>query len=787
MKYRILVLALLMLCGLGVVQAQDSEATYQLRKPDLKRFTETAPQAIQAWNDELPAYYVKVPSIPIGDIVRYEIRQDYSDEALFQQNFDILSKLYDALKSVVPVLSVGDSTDIQWFIPLLKAWLRDNPTDLDNQTQLNIPGFNISVRPVDFNGDNVNEYSLHLGFGSITEFMVLKKNSMSKEGYDIFEFISNDAEQPFNFHSIDSGAIDDFNADGLPEWVMYDELHDYYDWCKDFQVVGWSDGRIRNLIADQPKTNCMSGDIEFINLDQDAAKEIRQTDGGASGANWGCNATTTVIWDWDGTGYHITQEKTDQAATLGCAMNEAESLVWDGELEKAIPIYERGLEQQWTGNYPDYFDSTTRDEMTQYAKARLAVTYALVGRYKDAGRLITELKAETPQSEMMATLIKQLLNVPVTDVSLCSAAYNMFWDYEHSMVGYHLPSNIVVGRNHFVCCIGDNAPPKPEKAGCDAPRLIDQTLSQKRFLTNQSPLDQITSLGMNVESSFHADLNGDGWDEWLIWPIAKVAPILFVPDNDVYVISRPNVRRPNAYSQLETHSLPQGEVGLVDWIYLYPYVTNMEAYYYDVRDVGSGLCKETQEGVYGSVLLWQLKGTELKPMPEIPLCEKRSIADLFQDDNRELHAWSLRTTFEHEKNFVPTIFRWESLSHTYKPPMQISFASTSNPHEDTTPLPSYFGEADLFDEMGTITDKMWQKQYSQALERIDNALAHHAPDALPLLTNGLHYYRGITLEALNRPDEALAEYITIYKDAPVSAWGKLAALHLDCVANCGNS
>jgi hypothetical protein len=42
-----------------------------------------------------------------------------------------------------------------------------------------------------------------------------------------------------------------------------------------------------------------------------------------------------------------------------------------------------------------------------------------------------------------------------------------------------------------------------------------------------------------------------------------------------------------------------------------------------------------------------------------------------------------------------------------------------------------------------------------------------------------YYLRALALEALNRPDEALAEYIAITEAAPESAWGMLAALHLE--------
>lgn len=43
------------------------------------------------------------------------------------------------------------------------------------------------------------------------------------------------------------------------------------------------------------------------------------------------------------------------------------------------------------------------------------------------------------------------------------------------------------------------------------------------------------------------------------------------------------------------------------------------------------------------------------------------------------------------------------------------------------------------------------------------------------------YYYALVLESRNRPDEALAEYIAIYEAAPESAWGMLAALHLERV------
>jgi hypothetical protein len=43
----------------------------------------------------------------------------------------------------------------------------------------------------------------------------------------------------------------------------------------------------------------------------------------------------------------------------------------------------------------------------------------------------------------------------------------------------------------------------------------------------------------------------------------------------------------------------------------------------------------------------------------------------------------------------------------------------------------------------------------------------------------IRYIRAFALEELNRLDEALTEYVSIYEAAPESAWGRLARLHLE--------
>lgn len=70
--------------------------------------------------------------------------------------------------------------------------------------------------------------------------------------------------------------------------------------------------------------------------------------------------------------------------------------------------------------------------------------------------------------------------------------------------------------------------------------------------------------------------------------------------------------------------------------------------------------------------------------------------------------------------------------------------------------------------------------YANTLLTAEQAVPYDEFDAVKF-----RYYRALALEFLNRPDEALAEYVVIYEAAPESVWGQLAALHLECVVNCG--
>jgi hypothetical protein len=106
---------------------------------------------------------------------------------------------------------------------------------------------------------------------------------------------------------------------------------------------------------------------------------------------------------------------------------------------------------------------------------------------------------------------------------------------------------------------------------------------------------------------------------------------------------------------------------------------------------------------------------------------------------------------------IPAVYGWNSDSRQY----DIEYLPVEEPAADTPDLRTY----------------MRKQQASEALAITEQELTQ--PDLSDHDRGRLQYYRAQALEMLDRPDEALAEYVAIYEAAPDSAWGMLATLHLE--------
>jgi hypothetical protein len=118
---------------------------------------------------------------------------------------------------------------------------------------------------------------------------------------------------------------------------------------------------------------------------------------------------------------------------------------------------------------------------------------------------------------------------------------------------------------------------------------------------------------------------------------------------------------------------------------------------------------------------------------------------------------------------APAIYQWDVANQMY------SVTQVETVNEVATDYPATFTyRMVLTDAQKAMLE---QKDYEAVLKILDFELTDDI--LLAIEQTGLSYMRGLALEALNRPDEALAEYVAIYEAAPESAWGMLARLHLE--------
>jgi hypothetical protein len=245
-----------------------------------------------------------------------------------------------------------------------------------------------------------------------------------------------------------------------------------------------------------------------------------------------------------------------------------------------------------------------------------------------------------------------------------------------------------------------------------------------------------------------------------------------------YQISRPDVNgyAPNGYNRLATWNLPE-ESGKV--------LVNLDfATHYEQRHAGYGLgggpgCP--QLGVPnrdiqmpeqpGSLRLWRLVDGELVLMFSAPMCQLVGLEDVFVDGagSHRLKGW----IWDDNLGYTPITYTWDSTVQNYvasllptpTPPAQVASSVLLNPS--------------VYSLASDALNAFEHGNYARVIENLNTSLQLESDDTLGLAQ--LHYIAAISFEALNRPDDALAQYVAIYEAAPDSSWGILAALHLELV------
>lgn len=767
-------------------QAQDEPDSFRLRIPTSTEYLEALPETLETWREEMPPEYGKVSALPVFGALWDDAEKRYED-ILIGQPFDVLNNALSEVLTSPPNSHYRFNVGSEWTMLLLEAWLRENPVDLSLMDKLEFPRFSFTFEAVDFDGDGSDEFAGKFSSYS-SGYLALQRDGTRPEGYRIaYQYHQGiQSSEAYNVY-FQPLQFEDITGDGQPEWFFADETNYSGVWysCGSLIILSWVGDTLVNIAPEDATGWCevsyLESALEKVNLDDDAAMELRVVRRDQD--NWQCDRQTTAILDWDGTSYQLISSEQIMADTLGCAMRQSEPLLWAGAWSEAIPLLEHGL-SVGQGELESYQLEIVA-EIEQYAQLRLTLAYSMSGRDGDAAALIDILQDETPASVLTGELI-DVMAAESDAVSRCIALYNVLNRYERSYFSSLRDfSHILMGRIEYFSGMAEDSPPQADKAGCDAPTLIDDLL-ELPFSTGGSPIEQLEERGLTVDESIRADLNGDGQDEWLVWLEARVSPLLFVVHEETYLISRPNVRRPSDYAIIEPQTMElDGERLLIDWIY----ISRAEdqnfrmAYFYDMS---TSRCvnplAETQINfAWGNVRLWRLRAGALEQIVEAPLCEPGEIADLFSPDGSEFYAWALvrRGAYPAEDYYDTGTYQWDDQQRDYLPPPlpESDTTSSAQPLEPISMTDAYVFEAILAAREQFIAD-----DYAGALVTLEDALERHDPVVAQPMLDAARFWRALVLEHLGREDEALETYVTLVREAAGTTWGQLAAMHIEPVS-----
>jgi tetratricopeptide (TPR) repeat protein len=768
-----MVLVLLVLSGLSIVQAQDNEAEYRLREPSAKDYLSALSPILEQLKGETSTDEngFNTDYFAMLGVTWKEIQTKYPD-------WNNVS--YEILADAAPYFRINTSdylSDHHWEVALIWASLQENKSLLSTQTQFQIHNYSFDVSKIDFNGDGVDELllTIHAVDDSYKDYWVLEKDSSNPFGYRRIQTPELWSSTNCSFRLVCGGAaqvleLRDLNADGLPEWAIAEGSYCGYGECGgNLLVLGWRNNEIVEIAQTKDfwdlgwtsesgggKSPLLppDGSWTFKNIDPDSALELIQqipfTD------NRGCQIVDNRIFDWSSQTQMYVRSKINRtyADDTACSLRLGHEAMGNGDYQNAVTAYERAetlFDKQKT------LDDYDR-EAKQYAQIRLMLAYALANRSEDALNVQESLENQNSQPDIMESLLNavKVYHTQADQIDLCKAINAAVGEYVQFNTDYNFSTfattddvsarGMQYGGGNF----------DPGSSGCDLGVLLRQMGEKAVLDTSTSFEKQLTGAGWRIIASFKADLNHDGITDGLIWTEESEYTLAYMSTEQGYRASLVFVSKPDTKTQLIVHELNTDENPL------------LIAMSYDQADEGYNFCGHTPP--VGELNISQWNGETFRYVANPVLCEQRTLQQLFPKPDL-LQAWR----FISNKIFEAT-YTWNSTKHSF------DISSDANFIPDFRDFNQYecFGQPYLYCGF----------QYDDAAIEaaiLRQVLDHSDKDMSKTFLTAVHYSYALALEVLNRPDEALAEYITIYKNAPESAWGKLAALHLECVANCKQS
>jgi hypothetical protein len=399
----------------------------------------------------------------------------------------------------------------------------------------------------------------------------------------------------------------------------------------------------------------------------------------------------------------------------------------------------------------------TDDEFNQYIRLRLVSAYALNNQDASAISLLEELVGETPTTTLMDTMINSAYAAYYESrnpIALCASLYQSlrdydFWSTDSQILEFGQINDYGVPFNYGG---GDGS---PTTSGCNLPGLL-MSHAQRLEVGDQTPETQLRVQGWQIEQSFHDDLNDDGVDEWLIWiDVFDNQALVLASSNSGYRASMQFLTPPDNLTTYGVHQLSSdGQQFLVT-----------------LTERSDDSCPHPEQA--GLMTLYRIQDFSLMTDDYYYFCESRTLDTIFSDP-QTFSAWELPMGSNcHDQLRSEVTYTWNENEAQFVRSTPLSCNMDDTPDDQNLFSCGLTGESFCG----------YYLENQEALDAIEAVLAQPPEFADDDFLLTVHYWRGLRLEALGRRDEALAEYIGIYEDAPESTWGALAALHFEAKAS----
>ncbi len=762
--------------------AQSVPTPYKLRHPSAEEYLSAMPNLLsQAETDYEKSLW---PGL-LADTAQFRYLQDKQLD--FQQIDQALRTFLLSFYSAPRQINLA-----AWYSALVEAWLNEKPVDLDISRQLSRDGYFLDVEPRDFKGDGGHEWLLSFRtlegsyFDVGPNFLVAER--LASGLYRIVRPPLPWFSAGFGYYESPSGVAKeilfrDLSGDNVPEWVVtlggifssgglqYGELN----------IFKWQNGQFVNLAYD---TDIKKQEIVFFDSDSRILPDGVRIDFVPSMLNigqqdvrvrqaqhdsFGCTWSHERQFGWNGQRFSLIQEHRSYAPVQECAWRDAETAMWNGNTAEAVQFYERGLTLPLAS-------VADMQERAQYMKYRLVLAYSLKEDQVKSDDLLKTLKGERPTSVLMKELIDYTPE-GANSFWKCMAAYNVVDRYSTAAYYagdieylYNLPTNLILGMNiestESIRSF-DIPRPDPRRAGCDPTIAIQTLVSTAKFTLTAIPVEQLRLLGLNPVQSQTFDLNKDRRDEWLIWLDVPTPPLFFspAPASGTYTVSFAPIPANARGSSLNLRPLPDNLDNVL--IGKVPITSEHSC------PAPIGQDPTLAPPPWTAIRIWRIIKGHLEILVEAPICDT------------DAEGWSTDPT----KSFL-RFSAYAVITPGYqKGPADLAFSEYTWNSEKQTFLPSQVVSDPDQPRVNTTVDQ-WslnleiraafaRQDYRAVATIVDNAMIHSCRDCNLEEKLELLYWRATALELMGDEYGAVADYATIYRNAPSPLWRQLIALHLE--------